>query len=284
VIDDLSTGYKKNIDELIHAKKIRFIKGSICNLNLLKNIFSKNSIIFHQAAIPSVPRSIKDPISSNDTNITGTLNVLVAAKQAEVKKVIYASSSSVYGDTPILPKIEDMNPNPLSPYAVNKLTAEYYCQIFSRLYHLPTISLRYFNVFGPFQDPNGAYAAVIPKFIKAISEGKPPVIFGDGLQTRDFTFVQNVVDINILAAENINVTGVFNVACGKRITILDLAKKIMDIIKIDTDIRYETPRPGDILHSLADISKARNILHYTPSINIKKGLEETITWFQKKNY
>jgi len=237
--------------------------------------------VFHQAALPSVPRSVKNPIESNNTNINGTLNVLLAAKDNSVKKVIYASSSSVYGDTPTLPKKEEMMPSPLSPYAVSKLAGEYYCQVFSNVYNLPTVSLRYFNVYGPRQDPNSEYAAVIPKFVKSIIENKQPVIFGDGKQTRDFSYIDDVVNANILAAES-KAIGVFNIACGKRITIKSLAETIMKLTGKKLKIKYDKPRPGDIMHSLADITKAKKSFNYKPEFNIEKGLKETIKWFTKQ--
>lgn len=280
VIDDLSTGYLKNIQALVDEKNIEFAQGSVTDLNLLQKTFKDVDYIFHEAAIPSVPRSMKDPIGSNHANINGTLNVLVAAKDNKVKKVVYASSSSAYGDTPTLPKREDMKPRPLSPYAVSKLTAEYYCQVFTGVYKLPTASLRYFNVYGPQQDPLSEYAAVIPKFISNISNDKSPVIYGDGEQTRDFTFVSDVVNANILAAES-KATGIYNVAGGKSISVNDLTKLIMKIIGKDLDLDYQDPRPGDIKHSFADISKIREKLNYEPKFNLMNGLEETIKWFQK---
>jgi len=222
VIDDLSTGHIKNIQNLITSKKIEFINGTITDLELLQKTFRNVDYIFHEAAIPSVPRSIKDPLKTNAAIALGTLNVLIAARDNHVKKVIYASSSSVYGDTPTLPKKEDMTPNPLSPYAVSKLTAEYFCQIFTRLYGLSTVSLRYFNVYGPWQDPASEYAAVVPKFITSVLNNRSPIIYGDGEQTRDFTFINDVVNANILAAESTS-TGIFNIACGKRISIKNLA-------------------------------------------------------------
>jgi len=252
VIDDLSTGYLKNIQDDVDANQIDFVKGSITDLELLTEVFKNVDYVFHQAAIPSVPRSIKDPILSNTANVTGTLNVLVAAQENHVKKVVYASSSSVYGDTPTLPKKEEMTPCPLSPYAVSKLTGEYYCKVFTGVYGLKTVALRYFNVYGPRQDPAGEYAAVIPKFIMSIFDDKPPVIFGDGEQTRDFSFIADVVQANILAAES-TACGVFNVAGGKRITINALVDSIVKLTGKNIDAEYKDPRPGDIKHSLADI-------------------------------
>ena len=279
-IDDLSTGHTNNIQDLIDNKRISFIKGSIADLNLLQKTFKNVDYVFHQAAISSVPRSVKDPVRSNLVNVNGTLNVLIAAKENCVKKVVYASSSSVYGDTPTLPKKEDMIPDPLSPYGVSKLTGEYYCQVFTAIYNLPTVSLRYFNVYGPYQDPNGEYAAVIPKFINLVLNNKPPVIFGDGLQTRDFTYIQDVVNANILAMES-KAIGVFNASSGKQITINQLAKIITEKIGEDYQPVYNDPRPGDILHSYADITKAKKEIGYTQSFDIKNGLMATIKWFQR---
>lgn len=280
VLDDLSTGYLKNIQDAIDTDKIGFSRGSVTDLNLLQKVFRNVDYVFHEAAIPSVPRSIKDPVKSNHVNINGTLNVLVAAKDNGVEKVVYASSSSAYGNTPTLPKVEDMNPCPLSPYAVSKLAAEYYCQVFTEVYNLPTVSLRYFNVYGPQQDPSSEYAAVVPKFISNVSSNKPPIIYGDGEQTRDFTFVNDVVHANILAAES-KATGVFNIAGGKRITITDLTQSIMNLMRKELDVIYEDPRPGDIMHSIADISKARKELNFEPQFNLSTGLEKTIQWFIK---
>jgi len=278
VIDDLSTGHLKNIQDLVTSKKIEFVQGSITDLALLQNTFKNIDYVFHEAAIPSVPRSVKDPFKTNFVNANGTLNVLLAARDNQVKKVIYASSSSVYGDTPTLPKKEDMKPCPLSPYAVSKLTAEYYCDVFTRIYQLLTISLRYFNVYGPSQDPTSEYAAVIPRFITNIKNDKSPIIYGDGSQTRDFTFVHDVVNANILAAESLS-TGIFNIAGGKRISINDLAKEIVKLCNKEIEATYIEPREGDIIHSLADISKAKEGFGYTPKYKINEGLKETIKWF-----
>lgn len=280
VIDDLSTGYIKNIQGFIDSNAIGFVKGSITDLDLLQEIFKDVDYVFHEAAIPSVPRSIKDPISSNFVNVNGTLNVLVAARDNNVKKIVYASSSSVYGDTPTLPKKEDMQTYPLSPYAVCKLTGEYYCQIFNNIYSLPTASLRYFNVYGPRQDPLSEYAAVIPKFITCILNEESPIIYGDGEQTRDFTFIEDVVQANILAAES-DATGVFNIAGGKRISINDLVRSITVVTEKDIEPVYNDPRPGDILHSLADISKAKEQFHFNPKFTMDNGLEATVEWFRK---
>ena len=282
ILDDLSTGKMENIKgEVIKWHNVEFIKGSVTNLDRLKELFEGVDYVFHQAAIPSVQRSIENPLATNEANATGTLNVLIAARDCGVKKVIYASSSSVYGDTPELPKREGMKPDPLSPYAVTKLVGEYYCKVFNEVYGLKTVSLRYFNVYGPRQDPFSDYAAVIPKFITMILENKSPIIYGDGEQTRDFTYVLDVVRANMLAMES-NVTGVFNIASGERISINELANKITEIIGMNLNPIHEKPRAGDIKHSLADVSLAREKLEYEPKYSIDEGLEEVIKWFQRR--
>ncbi|PPA79321.1 MAG: UDP-galactose-4-epimerase [ANME-2 cluster archaeon HR1] len=275
IIDDQSTGKIENIQE-IDQDNLTIIKGSITDLNLTK-IFKDHDYVLHQAALPSVPRSISDPKSSNEANITGTLNVLIAAKDSGIKKVVCASSSSVYGDTPTLPKSENMPVNPLSPYAITKMTAEFYCNVFQEIYGLQTVSLRYFNVFGPKQDPNSQYAAVIPNFISAIKNNKPPVIYGDGEQSRDFSYVKHIVDANMLACES-DKTGVYNIACGRRITVNQLVEMINEIMGKNIEPVYSESRPGDIKHSLADISKAK-AFGYEPKSDFIKELKETIKWF-----
>ncbi|WP_440946601.1 SDR family oxidoreductase [Methanosarcina sp. T3] len=277
IIDNESTGKIENIKHLLDHKNLTVVKGSIVDLNLTE-IFKKKDYVFHLAAIPSVPRSVKDPFNSNNSNVTGTLNVLIAAKDAGIKKVIFSSSSSVYGDTPTLPKKEDMPINPMSPYAITKATGEMYCRVFEDLYGLPTVSLRYFNVFGPRQDPNSQYAAVIPKFITAILNDENPVIYGDGEQSRDFTFVKNVIDANILSCES-DKTGVFNIACGRRIMINQLVDYINEILGKEIKSVYADPRSGDIKHSLADISTARDF-GYNPKSDFKEELSKTIVWFK----
>ena len=229
LIDDLSTGKVENIEGLLKRGAVKLVKGSVTDLDFLREQFKGADYVFHLAALPSVPRSVADPLASNEINLTGTLNVLIAARDNRVSKVIYASSSSVYGDMPNSPKSENMPPSPMSPYGVGKLAGEYYCQVFTQVYGLPTISLRYFNVYGPKQDPSSEYAAVIPRFIVSILKGEPPIIFGDGQQTRDFTFVQDVVEANILAAES-EATGVFNVGSGSQISINELARLIMRLV------------------------------------------------------
>ena len=274
ILDDLSTGRRENIEELLNEGNVEFIEGSVTDIVLLEKLLRGVQYVFHQAALPSVPRSVGDPRASHDVNITGTLNILLAARNNSVKKLIYASSSSVYGDTPILPKREDMVPNPQSPYAVTKLAAEYYCRVFQQVYGVPTICLRYFNVYGPRQDPHSQYAAAIPIFMKLALQNSPLTIFGDGHQTRDFTFVKDVVDANIMTAES-KTTGVFNIACGRNITINDLAQTILNIMGIKLELIHQEPRLGDIRDSLADISKARTF-GYDPKYGLEDGLRETI--------
>ncbi len=280
ILDNLYTGKRSNIEPLLKDRKAEFVQGSITNLSLLRKLFSGVDYVFHQAAIPSVPRSIKNPKASHNVNITGTLNVLLAARDEGVKKVVYASSAAVYGDSPTLPKVEDMTPNPLSPYAVTKLMGEYYCEVFHNIYGLNTICLRYFNVYGPRQDPNSQYAAVIPKFIDNLLAGKPPVIFGDGEQSRDFAFVGDVAEANILAAES-QATGVFNIGSSIRVTINQLTQMIIKLVG-NSAVRpaYVEQRSGDILHSLADISRARSF-GYHPKYSLEQGLKETVSAFVK---
>ncbi|BDZ71640.1 SDR family oxidoreductase [Methanobacterium petrolearium] len=275
IVDNESTGKHENIQDL-DIDNISLILGSITRIDL-DEIFEGADFVLHQAALPSVPRSVKDPLSSNEANITGTLRVLIAARDCDVKKVVAASSSSVYGDTPVLPKVETMPLNPQSPYATTKATGELYCQNFIDIYGLSTVCLRYFNVFGPRQDPKSQYSAVIPKFITAILYGKSPVIFGDGEQSRDFTYVKNVVQANILACET-NMQGVYNVACGRRTTLNELADIIGEIVDLDVNPEYTDPRPGDVKHSLADIEKIKK--HgYEPSKDFKEDLKKVVDHF-----
>jgi len=280
VIDNLSTGRIENIAPIIDSRKIQFVKGSITDLQLMKRVLTGVDIVYHEAAIPSVPRSIADPISTNEAGVTGTLTTLLAARDGGVKRFINASSSSVYGDTPTLPKHEEMSTNPISPYAATKVACETYCRLFNELYGLSAVSLRYFNVFGPHQDPTSQYAAVIPRFISKAMSGEDLVVYGDGLQTRDFTYVQDAVRANILAAE-CSSSGSYNIASGKQITIRDLASTIIRIAKSKANVKYEAPRSGDIQHSLADITKAKKAFGYAPSYSIQQGLKETVVWFSK---
>ena len=278
VIDNLSTGRIENLDQILD--KINFIEGSITDLDLLKEAFSGSDTVFHQAALPSVQRSVDNPIASNEANVEGTLKVLVAARDCNVRKLVYAASSSAYGDTPTLPKKEEMKPNPKSPYAISKLAGEYYCRVFSEVYGLKTACLRYFNVYGPRQNPESQYAAVIPRFITRVLANSPPVIYGDGKQTRDFTFVKDVVKANILAMES-PAEGVFNIACGQRVSLNELAGKIMEITGIKLETIYDEPRQGDVRDSLADISSAGDKLGYRPDFDLNMGLEATVKWFRK---
>jgi len=274
ILDDLSTGRLSNIEPLLRRTNVEFVQGSIIDLPLIQRLFRGIDYIFHQAAIPSILRSVENPLSSHEVNITGTLKVLFAARDSGVKKVIYASSSSVYGDTPTLPKREDMRPTPQSPYAVTKLAGEHYCRVFHQVYGLSTVCLRYFNVYGPRQNPESEYAAAIPKFIKSVLQESSPTIFGDGEQSRDFTFVKDVVEANILAAEN-DASGIFNIGTGKSTTINELVKLIIDGVGADIGLVYREPKLGDIRHSLADISSAKTF-GYDAKYDLVEGLRETM--------
>lgn len=280
VIDDLSTGKLSYLESVDGNKQFEFVRGSITDLPLLRKLFTGADYVFHEAAIASVPNSIKDPEASHNNNLTGTLNVLIAARDNRVKKVVYASSAAVYGDSPVLPKTEEMIPLPLSPYAVTKLAGEYYCTVFQNIYGVKTVSLRYFNVYGPRQDPNSPYAAAIPLFIDLVLAGKPPVIFGDGEQSRDFAFVKDVARANILAAEG-QATGIYNIGSSKKVTINNLVQLIIKIAR-NNSIKpvYKEARVGDILHSLADISKAR-AFGYNPETDLESGLKEVIKYNKK---
>jgi UDP-glucose 4-epimerase len=275
VLDDLSTGNPANLDAI--ASDIRFVRGDVCCLEDVRDAVKGCDAVFHQAALPSVPRSIADPINSHAVNATGTLNVLVAARDAGVRRMVMASSSSVYGAVRGLPKHESMPTLPLSPYAVSKLAAESYCRSWFDLYGLETVALRYFNVFGPRQDPLSAYAAVVPRFVSAYAAGEPPVIFGDGEQSRDFTFVSNVVDANVRAMESAVAPGrVYNIACGERITLNDLARELGRQMGSSIQPVHAAPRPGEVRHSLADIGEARADLGYDPRIGLAEGLRATV--------
>lgn len=279
VLDNFSTGKRENLAD--YGNDVELIEGDIRSYHIVKDAVTDVDVILHQAALPSVPRSINDPITSNEVNVTGTLNILEAARKNNVQKIVFASSSSVYGDNPKLPKDESMIPNPLSPYAVSKLSGEKYCQVFTRIYGLKTIALRYFNVFGPRQDPNSQYSAVIPRFIKAIMAGESPIIFGDGEQSRDFTFVRNVIEGNILAATTDCESGIaMNCACHGRITLNELVANINEILGKDVKPVYKEPRAGDIKHSFADIDLAGKTLNYKPLVDFKEGLKITIESFK----
>lgn len=270
VIDDLSSGKINNIEPLLSSKKITFIQESITDINVLNKSFSGADYVFHLAALGSVPQSVEQPETYHKVNINGTFNVLLAARDNKVKKVVYTTSAAVYGDDPDLPKREDMLPCTISPYAVTKLTGEYYCQAFHKAYGLPTVCLRFFNVFGPRQDPNSQYAAVIPVFVKRISEGNAPIIYGDGEQTRDFTFVSDVVRAMLLVAKN-DVTGIYNISSGESITVNNLADTLIRLSGAGIQPEYREPRPGDIIHSYADITKAKSI-GFEPRYTLEEGL------------
>ena len=277
VLDNLATGKMANIEH--NLDRIDFMEESLTEFDSVKRAVEGVDYVLHQGAIPSVPRSVADPIGSNHAGITGTLNLLVAARDAGVKRMVYASSSSVYGNSPTLPKHEKMETNPLSPYALTKLAGEHYLRIFTELYGLETVSLRYFNVFGPRQDPGSEYAAVIPKFITLIARGERPTIYGDGLQSRDFTYVSNNVNANLLACTAPGVAGqAFNIACGERFSLLDLVGAINRILGTSIEPILEDERPGDVKHSLADIAKAREGMGFEPTISFMEGLERLVRW------
>lgn len=280
ILDNLSTGRRENLESL--RGEVDLIEGDIRDFWTVAEAVAGIDYVLHQAALPSVVRSVKNPLTSNAVNIDGTLNVLEASRQAGVKRVVYASSSSVYGESPTLPKIETMKPDPLSPYAVTKLTCEGYCRVYHRLYGLETVALRYFNIFGPRQDPNSQYSAVIPRFIKAVLMGQQPVIYGDGEQSRDFTFIGNAVSANLKACTAPNAPGkAFNIACGERFTLNQTLELIQQILGRRTSPRYVDPRQGDIRHSLADIEAAKADIGYSVDFDFKSGLKETVAWFAR---
>ena len=281
VVDDLSTGYLKNLRHI--ESKIDFIEGSVGDDATLGRALSDVEWVFHEAAIPSVPRSVDRPRESHDASVNATFALLLAARDQKVRRVVYAASSSAYGDQPELPKREDMKPAPLSPYAVGKLVGEYYGQVFTNVYGLETVSLRYFNVFGPRQDPGSQYSGVISRFMSALVNGEQPIIYGDGGQSRDFTFVSNVVDANLRAAESADAVGkVINVANGRQVTLNELLEIMKNVTgKSTAEARYEPLRVGDVRHSLADISLARSVLGYEPNVGLEEGLRLTFDWWQK---
>jgi nucleoside-diphosphate-sugar epimerase len=286
-LDNLTTGNPANLAGVLGPPEARrtftFIKGDITDRQTVRKAIEGVEYVLHQAALPSVQRSVEDPVTSNLVNVVGTLNVLVAAQEAKVRRVVYASSSSVYGDSPQSPKVESMPANPLSPYAVSKLAAEAYCRAFTRVYGLETVSLRYFNVFGPRQDPNSLYAAVLPRFIEALLGKKQPVIYGDGTQSRDFTYIENVVQANLLALDAVAVGGeVFNIACGESVTLKAVLQCLAEFSNQAVEPEYQAPRAGDIKHSLADISKAGRMLGYRPVIPFREGLKRTFEFFRQR--
>lgn len=277
ILDNMSSGRQQNLDVNPSA---RLIKGSVADAALLDAICRENTIegIFHLAAVANVQKSIEDPALVHEINATGTLNVLMAAKNNHVRKVVLSASAAGYGDNPVFPKREDMIPEPLSPYAISKIAGEMYCSVFHNLYGLETVSLRYFNVFGPRQDPNGEYAAVIPKFTEKITQNKSPVIFGDGNQTRDFVYVKDVARANLLAMDS-HISGLFNIGTGIQTSLNDLARMIMDAAGNHPDIIYQEPRAGDVRFSVADISKAKEGLGYEPVNDLNKGIKATVEYF-----
>ena len=279
VLDNFSTGKRENLGP--YLDRIELIEGDIRSYHIVHEAARDIEVIFHQGALPSVPRSINDPITSNQVNVEGTLNILNAARDTGVRRVTYASSSSIYGENPALPKKEDMMPQPISPYAVAKLAGEKYCQVFTRTYGLETVSLRYFNVFGCGQDPQSQYAAVVPLFITAFLDGAQITVNGDGEHSRDFTFIDNVVQANILAATAPKAAGeVFNIACGTRTTLNQMLNHIRNFTETDTQIVHGPARPGDVKHSQANIQKARELLGYNPQISAEMGLRLSVEWYR----
>jgi UDP-glucose 4-epimerase len=279
VLDNFSTGKRENLGPFL--SKIELIEGDLRSYHTVHEATQDIEVIFHQGALPSVPRSINDPITTNQVCVEGTLNILDSAKSNDVRRVIYASSSSIYGENPALPKQEDMTPMPISPYAVAKLAGEKYCQVFSRTYGLETVGLRYFNVFGLGQDPKSQYAAVMPLFITAFLDGSRITINGDGQQSRDFTFVENVIQANLKAAVAPKAAGeVFNVACGNSTSLNQVIDHLRTITEVDTEVVHGPDRAGDIKHSLASIDKARELMGYNPAVSVESGLRMSVEWYR----
>ena len=289
VLDNFATGKRANLEGIIARNRIAagdphltVIEGDIRDPKVCAEAVRGVDYVLHQAALPSVPRSIIDPVGTTAVNVTGTLNLLWAAKEAKVKRFVFASSSSVYGDTPVLPKVESIPPNPLSPYAVSKLAGEQFCKVFHRAYGLPTVALRYFNVYGPRQDPESQYAAVIPRFVSALKAGKTVTIYGDGKQSRDFTFIDDCVRANLLACRSRHAVGeAMNIAYGRRTTINALFAEIARLLKVSAEPEYAEARPGDVKHSLADLHRAEALLGYTPNTDIKSGLKRVVAWWSR---
>jgi len=281
VVDNLSTGQLARLEDVRNS--IEFIKGDLSDERISNEVVKGVDCVFHQAAIPSVQRSVRDPVATNRANVTGTLNLLESCRRSAVRRLVYAASSSAYGDTEVLPKSETMPANPLSPYALQKFVGERYCKVYYDLYGLETVSLRYFNVFGPSQDPRSLYSAVIPKFIGALLAMEPINVYGDGEQSRDFTYVDNVVEANLLAMRVGDAPGnVFNIGCGERINLNALIHSLNGILGVEAIMNYVDPQPGDVRHSLADIALARRILGYHPKIMFEAGLRETVKWMMSK--
>ncbi len=284
ILDDISTGKLENIDSLVRKELVTLVKGSITDIELLKRTFEGAEYVFHLAAIPSVAKSIENPVLTTEVNLTGTLNVLIASGEKEVKKVVNTSSASVYGNITTVPLTEEMPTYPESPYGAQKLGGEHYCRVFYEVYDIPTTSLRCFNIYGPNQDPGSEYSPVIPKFIFDITKNSPPTIFGDGNQSRDFIFVEDIVRANILAAENSASDGkIINIACGNETSINDLASKIIELLGKDMEPKHAEEREGEIRRSIADISLAKKLLNFKPKFSLEEGLKITIEHFQAKS-
>jgi nucleoside-diphosphate-sugar epimerase len=278
VLDDFSTGKRENLEEV--GQRIELLEGSLSSDRDVRAAVEGVEVVLHQAAIPSVPRSVEFPLESHESNATGTLRLLKSAASAGVRRLVYASSSSVYGASPTLPKVESMPTEPMSPYAVSKLSGEQYASVFHRLYGLETVSLRYFNVFGPRQDPSSPYSGVVSRFLSAITSGSPPVIHGDGEQTRDFTYIENVARANFAAIENPRAAGgVFNIGCGARVSVNELWRVMAELSGSKMEPRYAPARTGDVPHSLADIGRAREGLGYEPSVDLREGLRRTLSYY-----
>jgi nucleoside-diphosphate-sugar epimerase len=284
IIDDLSTGHRENVDEI--GGDVDFIQASVADRKALGRALEDVELVFHEAAIPSVPRSVAEPVETHEASVNATFSLLLAARDQKVRRLVYAASSSAYGDQPELPKREDMRPDPLSPYAVAKLVGEYYCQVFSRVYGLETVALRYFNVFGPRQDPGSQYSGVISRFIDASLNEKQPMIYGDGEQSRDFTYISNVVDANLKAAESNSAIGhVINIANGERVTINEVFEMVKKLTgRENLRAEYAAPRAGDVRDSLADLDRARSMLAYTPQVGLEDGLRLTIDWWTNSRF
>jgi UDP-glucose 4-epimerase len=281
VLDNFSTGKRENLREV--ASQLTVVEGDILDAALLDRVFAGADVVFHEAAVPSVPRSLAAPLPSHNANATGTLNVLEAARRCQVRRVVYAGSSSAYGEPPSLPVVETMAPAPLSPYAVSKLAGEHYLRVYARVFGVQTVTLRYFNVFGPRQDPNSQYAAVIPRFITAALDGRSPTVYGDGEQSRDFCFIDNVVEANLRAADAEGASGkVFNIACGTGTSLNRVLTLLGESLGRPVAANYEPGRAGDVRHSLADISQAKTVLGYTASVDFVAGLAKTLAWFQQQ--
>jgi nucleoside-diphosphate-sugar epimerase len=284
VIDDLSTGHRENLEEI--KGDLDFVHASLADNSALTRALEDVELVFHEAAIPSVPRSVENPRDTHEACLDATFSLLLGARDKKVRRVVYAASSSAYGDQPTLPKKEEMAPDPLSPYAVAKLVGEYYCQVFTRVYGLETVSLRYFNVFGPRQDPGSQYSGVISRFIHSLLHGEQPVIYGDGEQSRDFTYIENVVQANRLAAETQRGVGqVINVGNGERTTLNQLLSELKSLTgKTDVEADYKPARSGDVRHSLADTERARSLLGFEPVVGLREGLQRTVDWWKQSRF